>query len=79
MVFDLNSKPPDQAEAFTNMDEEPPNELPFPFDEVIPDLNEGPPEEEQPFQIQGTHEAQRSKSKGPFSDFFYLVASNDKS
>jgi hypothetical protein len=58
MVFDLNSKPPDQGEAFTNMDEEPPDELPFPFNEAILDLDEGPPEEEQPFQIQGTHEAQ---------------------
>jgi hypothetical protein len=79
MVFDLNSKPPNQGEAFTNMDKEPPDELSFPFDEAIADLNEGPSEEQQLFQIQGTHEAQRSKSKGPFSDFFYSVASTDKS
>jgi hypothetical protein len=61
MVFDLNSKPLYQGEAFTNMDEEPPDELPFPFDEAMPDLNEGPPEEEQPFQIQVTHEAQLAR------------------
>jgi hypothetical protein len=46
MVFDLNSKPPDQGEAFTDMDEEPPDEQPFPFDEALPDLNEWPSEEE---------------------------------
>jgi hypothetical protein len=37
MVFDLNSKPPDQGEAFTDMDEE---------NEALPDLNEWPSEEE---------------------------------
>ena len=47
MVFDLNSQPPD--------------ELPSTIHAVLPDLNEGPPDEEQLFQF---HEAQFAQLVG---------------
>jgi hypothetical protein len=60
MSFDLNTHPPDQVEALTDLNE-PPDREPFQIHGVLPDLNEKPPNAEEPIQI---HEAQQSHLAG---------------
>jgi hypothetical protein len=77
MIFDLNSKPPDQGEAFTNMDKKPPEKLPLPFDGALPNLNEEPPEEEQLVggEVPGGRNEGGSSSKF-FHDFISIIVTS---